>query len=107
MKSDIADCLHHRAKQIRKWESVLADERKHVQKVLMANGYPKQALCIRRRGGMNAEVTERRARVFLPYIKGISEKISSMQATGCTDGLHFQEYPQEIPHESEGKTRDD
>ena len=36
----------------------------------------------------------------------ISEKIS-MQATGCTEGLHFQRYPREIPHESERKTMDD
>ena len=30
-----------------------------------------------------------------------------MQATGCTEGLHFQRHPQEIPHKSERKTRDD
>ena len=32
----------------------------------------------------------------------ISEKIS-MQATGCTEGLHFQRYPREIPHEVKGR----
>ena len=35
------------------------------------------------------------------------EDQQSMQATGCTDSLHFQIYPQEIPHKSEKKTRDD
>ena len=41
VKSGIVDCLHHRAKWICKQDSALADERKHVQSVLMANGYPK------------------------------------------------------------------
>ena len=44
VKSGIADCLHHRAEQICQQGSALADEKMHVQKVLMANGYPKQAV---------------------------------------------------------------
>ena len=35
------------------------------------------------------------------------EDQQSTQATGCADSLHFQRYPQEIPHESDKKTRDD
>ena len=35
------------------------------------------------------------------------EDQQSMQATWCTAGLYFQEYVQEIPHESKRKTRDD
>ena len=34
------------------------------------------------------------------------EDQQSMQATGCADDLHFQKFPQEIPHQSERKTRD-
>ena len=45
-----------------------------------------------------------RARVFLPYIKCISVKIS-VQAIGYTDRLQLQKYLQEIPHRSERKTR--
>ena len=44
VKSGIADCLHHRAKRICQWGSALADEKMHVQKVLMANGYPKKVV---------------------------------------------------------------
>ena len=77
VKSGIADCLHHRAKQICQRGSALADERMHVYKVLMANVYPKQEVVKKwrkRRDGCRSG--QLRARVFLPYIKGISDKIS-------------------------------
>ena len=45
VKSGIVDCLHHRAERICK----LADERKHVQNVLMANCYPKRAVVKKRK----------------------------------------------------------
>ena len=76
VKSGIADCLHHRAERICQQGSALADERMHVQMVLMANGYPKQALVKKRRKRQDGCWSGwPRARVFLPYIKGISEKI--------------------------------
>ena len=57
------------------WGSALADERMHVQKALMANRYPKQAIVKKRRKRRHG-CRRGRPRVFLPYIKGISEKIS-------------------------------
>ena len=41
VKSGVVFCLQHRAEGICKQDSALADERKHVQNVLMTNGYPK------------------------------------------------------------------
>ena len=71
VKSGTVDCLYHRAERICKQDSTLADERKHVQNVLMANGYPKRAVVKKRKRRPDASWS-----VFLPYIKGISEKIS-------------------------------
>ena len=49
----------------------------HVQKVFIANGYPKQAVVKKRRKRRDGcQSGWPRARVFLPYIKGMSEKIS-------------------------------
>ena len=76
VKSGIADCLHHRAKRICKQKPALTGEGKHVQNVLMANGYPRQAAMKKRKRRRDAHRSGRpKARVFLPYIKGLSEKI--------------------------------
>ena len=76
VKSGIADCLHHRAERICKQKPALTGERKHVQNVLMANGYPRRAAMKKQKRRRDAHWSGRpKARVFLPYIKGLSEKI--------------------------------
>ena len=76
VQSGIIDCLQHRAEQICKQDSALADEKKHVQIVLMTNGYPKPAVVQKQRRKQGASRSgQPKARVFLPDIKGISKKI--------------------------------
>ena len=76
-KSGIADCLYHRAKWICQQGPAPADEGMHVQKVFMAIGYPKQAGVKKQRKRRDGCLSgQPRVRVFLPYIKGISQKIS-------------------------------
>ena len=70
----MVDCLHHRAEQICKQDSALADERKHVQNVLIANHYLKQAVVKKRNRRLDVSQSgQPKARMFLPYIKCISE----------------------------------
>ena len=92
VKSGIADCLHHRAKWIWKQGSVPADERKHVKKDVMANGYLKQAVVKKKRvdGCWSGWL---RARVCV----GQWEVLQGMQASGCTNSLCFHV---EIPSEN-------
>ena len=80
VKSGIVDCLSHRAKRICKKGSALSDELKHVHNALMANGYPRHALKRRRKKRRrDGPGTGRpKARMFLPYIKGLSERIGRM-----------------------------
>ena len=76
VKSGIVDCLSHRARQICKKGSALLDELKHVHNALMANGYLKHALKRRhKKRRQDGPGTGRpKARMFLPYIKGLSER---------------------------------
>ena len=78
VKTGITLCLKDRAKKIcEPNSSSLEEEKEHLEGVLQANGYPKREahrLLNRRRQTKGSE-DECKHKLFIPYIKGLSEMI--------------------------------
>ena len=75
----------------------------YVQNVLMVNDYPKWAVVEEQRRKQSVSQSgDQRLECSCHTSRG-SARRSGVQAIGCTGNLHFQEYPQEIPHTVNGR----
>ena len=79
MKTRTISCLHNRAEKACAKES-LKDERKHLQKVLEANGYPPAVVqktlskCSRHQDPEDDSEEMKQDILCLPYIRGLSKE---------------------------------